>query len=172
MSWNEIQKRAIEFSKEWENESSEKAESQTFWNEFFNIFGLSRKTRASFEAPVRKLGDKKGFIDLFWKETVLVEHKSRGEDLESAYEQGLDYFPGISEEELPKYIFVSDFANFKLHNLELGEQFEFSIEELYKNIHLFDFIGGFKKHVIADGPPVNIKAAILMGRLHDALKDS
>ncbi len=52
LSWNEIKNRAINFSKEWES-----AESQSFWNEFFNIFGISRKRVASFEEPVKKLGD-------------------------------------------------------------------------------------------------------------------
>ena len=32
-------------------------------------------------------------------------------------EQALDYFPGISEQELPKYVLVSDFANFRFYDL-------------------------------------------------------
>jgi len=35
LSWNEIKSRAIEFSKEWENESSEDAEAKSFWDGFF-----------------------------------------------------------------------------------------------------------------------------------------
>ncbi|WP_158303526.1 type IIL restriction-modification enzyme MmeI [Microcystis aeruginosa] len=42
LSWNEIKNRAIAFQKEWEGETSEKAESQSFWNEFFHVFGISR----------------------------------------------------------------------------------------------------------------------------------
>ncbi|MFC1479617.1 type IIL restriction-modification enzyme MmeI, partial [Planctomycetota bacterium] len=76
LSWNEIRRRAVEFSKEWEGESREKAESQSFWNDFFNVFGISRRRIASFEESVKKLGDKQGFIDLFWKGILLVEHKS------------------------------------------------------------------------------------------------
>ncbi len=34
LSWNEIKQRAIAFSKEWETETSEKSESQSFWNDF------------------------------------------------------------------------------------------------------------------------------------------
>lgn len=60
LSWNEIKNRAINFSKEWESEAREHAESQSFWNEFFNIFGISRKRVASFEEPVKKLGEKIG----------------------------------------------------------------------------------------------------------------
>ncbi|MFN7328918.1 MAG: type IIL restriction-modification enzyme MmeI, partial [Bacteroidota bacterium] len=43
LSLNEIRKRATEFSKEWENVSDERAEAQSFWNSFFNVFGVSRK---------------------------------------------------------------------------------------------------------------------------------
>ncbi|MDP2785945.1 MAG: hypothetical protein Q8O38_15335 [Sulfurimicrobium sp.] len=90
LSWNEIKSRAIGFSKEWQNESSEDAEAKSFWDGFFNIFGISRKRLASFEEPVKKLGDKQGFIDLFWKGVLLVEHKSRGRNLDKAYTQALD----------------------------------------------------------------------------------
>jgi len=37
LSWNEIRNRAHEFSKRWEGESSERAEAQSFWNEFFSV---------------------------------------------------------------------------------------------------------------------------------------
>ena len=33
LSWNEIKNRAINFSKEWETEQREHAESQSFWND-------------------------------------------------------------------------------------------------------------------------------------------
>ena len=172
LSWNEIKTRAINFSKEWEREQKEHAESQSFWNDFFNIFGISRKRVASFEEPVKKLGEKRGRIDLFWKGTLLVEHKSRGKDLDKAYTQALDYFPGLKEVELPKYILISDFEIFKLYDLEDDKTYEFTLSELYKNVHLFGFIAGYTKHKVVAEDPINIKAAELMGKLHDELKDT
>ncbi len=118
LSWNEIRTRSLAFSKRWENDTSEDAEAKSFWTEFLNVFGIDRKRVASFEEPVKKLGDKQGFIDLFWKGVMLVEHKSRGKDLDKAYTQALDYFPGIKERDLPKYVLVSDFARFRLYDLE------------------------------------------------------
>lgn len=171
LSWNEIKTRAIGFSKEWQEEEREHAESQSFWNDFFHIFGLSRRRVASFEEPVKKLGDKRGRIDLFWKGTLLVEHKSKGRDLDKAYTQALDYFPGLKEAELPKYILVSDFEIFRLYDLEENTTHEFKIDELYKNISLFGFIAGYTKHKLTSEDPVNIKAAELMGKLHDELKE-
>ncbi len=112
LSWNEIKSRALAFSKEWQQESSEDAEAKSFWDGFFNVFGITRKRVASFEEPVKKLGDKYGYIDLFWKGVLIVEHKSRGKSLDKAYDQALDYFPGFKERDLPKYVVVSDFARF------------------------------------------------------------
>ncbi len=171
LSWNEIKSRALAFSREWATESSEDAEAKSFWDAFFNVFGISRRRVASFEEPVKKLGERRGFIDLFWKGTLLVEHKSRGKDLERAYAQALDYFPGIAERDLPKFILVSDFARFRLYDLEESEQYEFPLEDLHNQIKLFGFIAGYQRHHIREQDPVNIQAAEAMGRLHDQMKE-
>ena len=172
LSWNEIKKRAIEFSKEWEDEAREEAEAKSFWDGFFNVFGISRRRVATFEEPVKKLGDKQGFIDLFWKGQIIVEHKSRGRDLDKAYTQALDYFHDLKESELPKYVLVSDFEKFKLYDLEENKQYDFTLSELHKNIELFGFIAGYRKKTFKEEDPVNIKAAELMGKLHDMLFDT
>jgi hypothetical protein len=171
ISWNEIKGRALAFSREWATESSEDAEAKSFWDGFFYVFGISRKRVASFEEPAKKLGDRRGYIDLFWKGTLLVEHKSRGKNLDRAYAQALDYFPGIAERDLPKYILVSDFARFRLYDLEAGEQFEFALEDLYKECKLFGFIAGYQRHRIREQDPVNLQAAEAMGLLHDQMKE-
>jgi hypothetical protein len=172
LSWNEIRNRAHEFSKRWEDETSEDAEAKPFWSEFFHVFGIDRKRVASFEAPIKKLGDRQGYIDLFWKGMLLIEHKSRGKDLDKAYIQALDYFPGIKERDLPKYVLVSDFARFRLYDLEGGMHHEFMLADLHKHIKYFAFIAGYRTQIIAPQNPVNIKAAERMGKLHDALKAS
>jgi hypothetical protein len=48
LSWNEIRHRAIAFSKEWKGETREAAERQSFWNDFFNVFGVRRRTAITF----------------------------------------------------------------------------------------------------------------------------
>jgi hypothetical protein len=170
LSWNEIKSRSLAFSKEWEETESEDAEAKSFWDSFFHIFGITRKRVASFEEPVKKLGDKQGFIDLFWKGVLLVEHKSRGKNLDKAYTQALDYFPGILERDLPKYVLVSDFARFRLYDLEENEQHEFALKDLHKNVRLFGFIAGYQAHKVKEQDPVNIKAAERLGLLHDQMK--
>ena len=172
LSWNEIRDRALKFTKEWEGESRERAEKDSFWNDFFTVFGISRRRLATFEEPVKKLNNKQGFIDLFWKGTLLVEHKSKGKHLDAAFEQATDYFPGIKEHELPKYVLVSDFENFRLYDLDDKKEYEFGIEDFHRNIKLFGFIAGYQKRTFKDEDPVNIKAAELMGKLHDQLEES
>ena len=46
LSWNEIRSRAITFSKEWETAESEDSQAKTFWDEFFNVFGITRRRPA------------------------------------------------------------------------------------------------------------------------------
>jgi hypothetical protein len=55
LSWNEIRHRAIQFAHNWAGTWSEAAEKQTFWNEFFDVFGIQRRLVASFEEPVKHL---------------------------------------------------------------------------------------------------------------------
>ncbi len=172
ISWNEIKHRAMDFSREWESESRERSEAQSFWNAFFNIFGITRRRVASFEEPVKNLDDNYGFIDLFWKGMLLVEHKSKGENLDKAYSQGLGYFCGLKEHELPKYVLVSDFARFRLYNLDDNIQHEFKIAELHNNVNLFGFVAGYTQKKYKEEAPVNIKAAEQMGKLHDELLES
>ncbi|PZV77540.1 type II restriction/modification system DNA methylase subunit YeeA [Algoriphagus aquaeductus] len=172
LSWNEIKDRALRFTKEWEGESRERAEKDTFWNDFFNVFGISRRRLATFEEPVKKLNNAQGFIDLFWKGTLLVEHKSKGRSLDAAFEQASDYFHGIKEHELPKYVLVSDFENFRLYDLDEKTEHSFHLSDFHKNIKLFGFIAGYQKRSFKDEDEVNIAAAELMGKLHDQLEES
>jgi hypothetical protein len=171
LSWREIRERAIAFSKEWEDTGNEDADAKSFLDAFFNVFGISRKRVASFERRVKKLGNRDGYIDMLWKGSLLVEMKSRGKDLDKAYAQAIDYFPGLKDHELPKYILVSDFFNFRLYDLERGDAATFTLNEFYRNIKLFGFIAGYVSNVAyGEQDPVNIRAAELMGAIHDRLK--
>ena len=171
LSWNEIKTRAIAFSKEWEGESSEDAEAKSFWDAFFEVFGVHRRRIASFEVPIQREDGSGGFIDLLWKGILLVEHKSLGKDLDRAAAQARDYFPGLKDRDLPRYVLVSDFARFRLYDLEEGTQTEFALKDLPRHLRLFGFVAGYQSRTFKEQDPVNIKAAERMGRLHDALEE-
>lgn len=172
LSWNEIRARAATFSREWDGYGYEKGQTQLFYRDFFDIFGVPIRRVASFEEPVRNLGDKRGFIDLFWKGVLLVEQKSVGRDLKKAKTQALAYFPGLKDSELPRFILLSDFQTFELYDLETGDELFFGLSELPKHVDKFGFITGVQKRSFKDQDPVNIKASELVGALHDALEDS
>ena len=187
LSWNEIRHRAIAFSKEWTGARSERAEKQTFWNEFFNVFGMPRRAVASFEEPVKGISGRYGYIDLFWPRVALVEHKSFGKDLGKAESQAFRYIQDLAREgrtdEIPRYVIVSDFARIALHDLEPEDQrhlplfgqwrvssVEFPLADFHSNIHHFAFIPGYKQHRFEEQDPINIEAVEIMGRLHDTLE--
>ncbi|MFN7182982.1 MAG: DNA methyltransferase [Thermomonas haemolytica] len=171
LSLNEIRERARAFAREWAGESSERAEAQSFWNEFFNVFGVNRRRVAVFEQKAARFsGSRHGRIDVFWPGVMLAEHKSQGRDLDAAFEQATDYFAGLKDAELPRYVLVSDFRRFRLHDLETGERTDFPLAELHKQIGRFGFISGYQSRSYKEEDPVNVQAAERMGKLHDALK--
>lgn len=57
LSWNEIRVRAAHFADEWKLAHYERGESQTFYNEFFEIFGITRRRVASFEEGLKFIVD-------------------------------------------------------------------------------------------------------------------
>ena len=171
LSWNEIKDRALNFSKEWADTSNEEADAKPFLVEFFNVFGISSKRVSTFEHRVKKLDDKDGYIDLLWKGTILIEMKSRGKNLDKAYQQAKDYTHGLKQHELPKYILISDFENFRLYDLEEDKTIEFKLNDLINNVQHFGYILGYQKKVYKEQDPANIKAAELMGKLHDRLEE-
>ena len=185
ISWNEIRHNAIGFAHDWAEAKRETAEKQTFWNEFFEVFGVSRRAVASFEEPVKSLSGDYGYIDLFWRGMLLVEHKSRGGNLGRAESQAFRYIQDLlsagRQDEVPRYVIVSDFARIALHDLEPEDQkplpllgavksIEFSLADLHQNIHAFAFIPGYKQHRFADEDPINLRAVSILGDLHDALE--
>jgi hypothetical protein len=172
LSWNEIKARAAAFARDWADACDERAEAQSFWIAFFDIFGIRRPRVVSFEHAVTKHGGARGFIDLFWPGVLLVEHKSRGKSLERAHGQALDYFPGLKERDLPRYVLVTDFARLRLYDLEAGDDVLFTLTELPKHIKRFAFVAGYRTQEIRPQDPVNVEAAEKMGALHDALKVS
>ena len=171
LSWNEIKDRALNFSKEWADTSNEEADAKPFLVEFFNVFGISSKRVSTFEHRVKKLDDKDGYIDLLWKGTILIEMKSRGKNLDKAYQQAKDYLHGLKQHELPKYILISDFENFRLYDIEEDKIVEFKLNNLIHNVQHFGYILGYQKKVYKEQDPANIKAAELMGKLHDRLEE-
>ena len=169
LTWNEIRLRAARFSREWRGEWGQQGQTQLYYRRFFKVFGLTARQVARFQEPVRLLGEKRGFIDLFWKGVLLVEQKSAGRSLPKAKTQALEYFPGLKNAELPRYLLRSDFRSFELYDLDGGDEIEFQLEDFPQFVERFGFIVGVQKRTFRDQDPVNIEASELARRIYDSL---
>ena len=172
LSWNEIRSRAAQFAAEWANATYESGETQSFYNDFFEIFGVRRRTVARYEEHVRRLDNSHGFIDLFWPGVLLVEQKSAGRDLTAARKQAGTYFDALPERDRPRYQLLCDFQTFELLDRDEREETRFALADLPQYVEKFGFIIGVQRRTFRDQDPVNIEASERIARLHDALADS
>ena len=187
ISWNEVRDRSIAFSRRWADEASEAAGKQTFWNEFFAVFGRDRRTVASFEVAVKNLRGDYNYIDLLWRGMLLVEHKSAGRSLAAAESQAFAYIEDLAREsrfdEIPRFVIVSDFARFALYDLEPEEERDlplfagrpyaatsFPLGELHRYVRHFAFLKGERTIRLDPEDPANQKAYDRMCELHDTLE--
>ena len=126
-----------------------------------------------YEKRVQSLeANRRGFIDLFWPGTLIVEQKSAGRDLYAAQQQVADYFDWLAERDQPRYILTCDFQRFRLVDLDRnGAELRFNLNDLHKHVEAFAFMLG-RRTSFETQAGVTIKAAELMGKLHDALEES
>ena len=176
----QLQTAAQNFAAYYKDQTDERREKDTFWNEFFAIFGIDRKNVAHFEYPVKDPADNTQFVDIFWEGIFLAEHKSANKNLTKAKEQAERYLQEIGRTKpsaLPEYYAVSDFAHFHLYRRVPEEgtenQWQFPLEALpeYITRGVFDFMFGIEAKVRQIQEEANIQAAAAIGRLHDALKE-
>ncbi|HEZ0698905.1 TPA: class I SAM-dependent DNA methyltransferase [Neisseria meningitidis] len=176
----QLQTAAQNFAAYYKDQTDERREKDTFWNEFFAIFGIDRKNVAHFEYPVKDPADNTQFVDIFWEGIFLAEHKSANKNLTKAKEQAERYLQEIGRTKpsaLPEYYAVSDFAHFHLYRRVPEEgvenQWQFPLEALpeYITRGVFDFMFGIEAKVRQIQEEADIQAAAAIGRLHDALKE-
>ena len=172
LSWNEIRARAAGFANDWRDAAYESGETQSFYNAFFQVFGVERRSVARYEEHVKKLDNSSGWIDLFWPGMLLVEQKSAGRNLSDAYDQAGEYFDALPEWQRPRYILVSDFQTFELRDLDERKRVAFKLAELPEHVEAFGFIVGVQRRAFRDQDPANIAAAELVGKLRDELFES
>jgi type I restriction-modification system DNA methylase subunit len=178
LSLGEIRRNAMAFANAWSDTTSERAEAQTFWTEFFAVFGIKRRSVASFEEKVRNLKGAYDRIDVFYSGVMIGEHKSLGADLSKAASQAFNYVQSLTREgrsdEAPQYIVVSDFAWIVLYDLESKTPARplacFPTLELHENIGSFGFLSGYSSKPLDPEDPINIRAVEILGDLHDALE--
>lgn len=169
MSINEVRRRLSEFAVQWKNASRENADAKLFWARFYECFGIRPESATIYEKAVEKLNGATGFIDSFIPGKLIIEHKSRGKNLDTAFAQASDYFMALPEEERPRYIITSDFARIRLHDLKVATQSECTLKDLPKRAAWFRFLLEEEAPEIVEESPINRKAAYAISKLHEAL---
>ena len=187
ISREEMIDNALAFSLRWKGPQREESSAKSFLDGFFAVFGRDRqRVEAEHEHHVEREGRGDGRIDLFWKGKLIVEMKSTNQDLSGnkggAARQAFDYIGHLAADERPRWVLVSDFANFVLYdrgedNFELWANTtipapvaQFTLAELSTKLRHFAFIRDQDQLINRVDPAVNIKAVKLLGGLHDALK--
>lgn len=178
LSLSEIRANAMKFAAEWADVSSERAEAQSFWTELFAVFGIKRRSVASFEEKVKNLKGKYDRIDVFYSGVMLGEHKSKGADLSKAASQAFDYVQSLTREgrggETPQFIVISDFDTIVVYDLDSNDPAEpvatFKTKKLHENIKHLGFLSGYTSKPVDPEDPINIEAVEKLGKLHDALE--
>lgn len=166
-----IRDRAAKFAQEFAGVTYESGYDQKFVNRLCWVFNISDHRLVDFQTRVKKLGGRRGRIDAFLPGKLLVEMKSGNEDLDKAYVQATEYFPGLKDEEMPRYVLVSDFANLHLYDLEIkAPRLEIKLADFPQNIEPFLFLADYEAIAVEEEQAANERAADKMAGLHDAIK--
>lgn len=171
-SKSDLRAKAVAFSARFADAHSEQRDRQTFWNEFFAIFKVDRRQVAAFEQIAKRSSTgNRGWVDLLYPGEMAVEHKSKGENLDAAMGQLLDYMSSLTRAQHPWLLIACDFQTFKWQNLTTDESGEFALVDLADNIDLFSWLAGYSKpgERIESEKDVNLRATELLAQIHDHL---
>lgn len=175
-NWRDIQEQAEVFVSKYADAKDEDRDAKPFWKDLLELFGVEPRQIGAFEERVKIHGRPGvGKIDYFAPRKFIIEHKSRGKDLDAAYRQAMDYFDALPEAERPRHIIVSDFARIRVYDLEASEEkreVEFTLEELPKRVTALAFFAEEEVRVYKPEEPIDVKAVRAIGKLHAAFKQS
>lgn len=177
LNWRDVQEQAELFIPKYQDAKDEDRDAKPFWKDLLKIYNIDARQIGAFEERVRIHG-RPGVakIDYFAPGKFIIEHKSRGKNLDVAYKQALDYFDALPKTEQPRFIVVSDFARIRVYDLEASEEkriTEFALEELPKRVSTsLAFFADEEVRVFKPEEPIDVKAVRAIGKLHLALKTS
>ena len=167
---------AAAFAERWKHTTDELQYAQSFWADFFRtLCGIEDEKLAGIEYQKRVKGDLSGnqeYIDVYWKNVALIEHKSAGKNLDKAEMQARGYLRSLPPGYRPKTIIVSDFVVIRIIDVALNRTHEFPLTKLPENIHRFEaIISGNRTRISQEEITVDQEAAKLMANLYLELED-
>ncbi len=165
------QNAAAAFADRWKGVTEEKQYADSFWSDFFRtLCGVEDEIVAGIERQKRvksSISGNQEYIDVYWKNVALIEHKSAGLNLDKAELQARGYWLSLPPGYRPKTIIISDFKNFRLIDVALNRTHEFSLSKLPENIHRFEaIISGNRTRISQEEITVDQEAARLMANLY------
>lgn len=153
-------------------EGYERGQSQNFWTQVFNSYGVSGQTQ--LKAFEHRLKDGKGqkYVDAFIPKLVMIEQKSRGVDLHKAYAQVSGYYDKLNTNEKPRYIVLSNFDEIWLYDIANPldvKTYKCNLSELPSNAEWLSFLSpDSQQSDIIEENPINRKATEMVAKLHQA----
>lgn len=182
MDQKQQRKAARQFAKDWEGRGYEKGDTHAFWLELLRkVVGITgTTTKCKFEHRTAN----GGFIDCYIPDCkTLIEQKALGVDLDkpeerqgrmvTPYQQALSYAQSFTLSLQPRFIIVSDFGTFRIHDREKtdpeNDYVEFSLSELPDHFTQFSFMADPEHSRSALEEQVSMSAGFLIGKLHEEL---
>lgn len=175
--------RVKEFVERWQKaEGNEDREAKSFITEFLeDVLGIDNRSRAvDFERRVK--GRK---IDAFYEDMgILIEAKSRKPGIldeqrnngkygfETPYQQAKWYANELPSSIHPRWIIVTDFDEFRIHDLDQEsperDYISVKLEDLPEQAYLFDFFHDKSQSRLIKEKELSVEAGEIVGKLYDA----
>lgn len=183
MTQNEMQTAAKKFAAQWLGKGDEKQETQRFWIELLGeVLGI-RNPASYIEFEKRVKLSHTSYIDAYIPETkVLIEQKGIKIDLKKAYEQSdgtiltpyeqaKRYVNDMKASEKPRWIVVSNFAEFNIYDMENPQNPPevIFLKDLEKDFYRLEFLVDRKNENIRREEEISLAAGKLVGKMYDAL---
>ena len=182
MDQKQQRKAARQFAKDWKGRGYEKGDTHAFWLELLRkvvgITGTATKCKFEYHAA------NGGFIDCWIPDCkTLIEQKALGVDLDkpeerqgrmvTPYQQALSYATSFPLSQQPRFIIVSDFGTFRIHDRDKADAendyIEFALSDLADHFTQFDFMVDPEHSRSALEEQVSMHAGELIGKLHKEL---
>lgn len=172
------------FAEKWQGIGDEKQHSQSFWIELLEqVYGVENAVGfIKFEDRV-KLSNM-SFIDAVIPETrIMIEQKSLGKNLDkpikqsdgsllTPYQQAKRYANDLPNSKRPRFIVVSNFAEFRIHDMENphAEPEIVLLKDLPKEYYRLEFLVNPQDRNIKKEMELSLAAGDIVGKLYDALR--
>lgn len=174
LSWTEIETRAAAFSTRWRDCSGDERQyGQTFEKDFMQVFGVDW-LEGLHEYQVYLSDGSPNYIDYLLPGKILIEMKSKGKSLATAYSKAMSYVRALKPEEVPVLLMVCDFDQVQVWNLKKDHSYKpFRVRQLKAHTRIFSLLAGYGAEAEeATEIEVNTEASYKMARIHDALRDN